>query len=137
MEQLLLYNPNNGAWYELQNHADSTICGNPLVYCNPPKEFALGRDVLASVPEDHRHRVTGEYRRTEGVESYCTSYGIVYEDLMTVSRNVIILAPQEPETESYEKLLTDIVVAQETCDRASIARKLRGIIRANDPDARD
>ena len=91
-EQLQVYNPNTGKWYEvgpqkkrqggetLMNRSGNSInagcvrdsnCDDyPLTPIDTPIEWKLGKNVLASVPEELQSRVTGEYRRAGENEDY-------------------------------------------------------------------
>ncbi|MCP4410620.1 MAG: hypothetical protein GY807_23350, partial [Gammaproteobacteria bacterium] len=83
-QQLQIYNPNNGEWREVKGITSVLPAGEgfdyirgdgaafssaysksdyPLTPIDPPIWATLGKNALATVPEEERENVTGEFRK--------------------------------------------------------------------------
>jgi|GEM_PF-2350781 len=95
----------------------------PLTPIDPPIWATLGKNVLASVPEDARPRVTGQYAPVPEFDTggYVDSAGEVRNGSYKTDRNVIILSPPEPKTD--REMLVELLDAYESAPPDVVLRK--------------
>jgi|TARA_Y100000310_G_C20218700_1_gene594752 hypothetical protein len=129
-EQLQVYNPNDGKWYGVggvvkngdEDRSKRFISFNgdaitsvshdrydyPLTPCDPPLAFTLGENVLASVAEELRPRVTGEHRAPKQGERWvCLATG-TREFRNSSSYNRLILSPPATPPKTAEEALAEL-----------------------------
>ena len=72
--------------------------------------YTLGKNATALVPEEHQHRITGEFRPTEGVEPHFDPLNGKVFEYISDSTPVIILSTlpaPEPEPKTDREMLEE------------------------------
>jgi len=129
-EQLQVYNPNTGKWYEvgpqkkrqggetLMNRSGNSInagcCRDPyyedypLTPIDTPIEWTLGKNALASVKPELQPRVTGEFRGASHDwvnDLYVDGEGAFFVDGKSGLNYIILSPPPAPAKTDREALL--------------------------------